>query len=185
MEGKRLDNMESIRKAVKGDEEAFVNLLAQYREHLYKCAYYYLGNKEDAMDAIQETAYRAYKNRKSLIKGSIHIKAWLTRILINYCRDISKSKGKVILFEDISRVSDESQVCIDDISLDNMLLYDELRNMKPPYKEVIILRFIQDMKIKDIAEIMKKPESTIKSQIQKGIKMLRKSIIEESESYAR
>lgn len=173
-----------IKKAVKGDEEAFLGLLMEYNQHLYKCAYYYLGNKEDVMDALQETAFKAFKYRKKLKKDSTNIRAWFTQILINYCRDVLKKRGKVILFENIAKVQDSAEVeeGFDETVIDNALLKDALEQIGTPYKEVLMLRYLRDMKIREIAFVMDKPESTIKSQIKKGESLCRK-IMEEDGAY--
>lgn len=55
-----------IKKAVKGNKEAFYELISLYKEQLYKTAYAYLKNETDALEAIQEVTYRAYKNIKKL-----------------------------------------------------------------------------------------------------------------------
>lgn len=86
-----------IKKAKKGDEEAFFNLMEINKISLYKAGRAILNNDEDVADAIQETVISAYRNIKSL-KNDSYFKTWLTKILINKCKNIiAKNKETVIL----------------------------------------------------------------------------------------
>ena len=71
-----------IKKAKKGDEEAFFKLIEINKNSLYKAGKSILNNDEDVADAIQETVISAYRNIKSL-KDNSYFKTWLTKILIN------------------------------------------------------------------------------------------------------
>jgi RNA polymerase sigma-70 factor (ECF subfamily) len=67
---------------------------------MYKIAYSYFGNEQDALEAIQETTCRAYNNFHKL-KQPQYFKTWLIRILINYCIDEKKRmKKSTLLIED-------------------------------------------------------------------------------------
>ena len=88
-----------IKKAKKGDEEAFFKLIEINKNSLYKAGKSILNNDEDVADAIQETVISAYRNIKSL-KDNSYFKTWLTKILINKCKDIiSKNKDTILLNE--------------------------------------------------------------------------------------
>lgn len=169
----------NIERAVKGDEEAFVELIEEYRGDLYKCAYYYLRSREDALDAVSEMSYRAYKGRKGLKKNSKNLKGWFTRILINCCHDMRRMSN-VVSLELVDNIRNIDQLVIETPFMDNYDLFVAVEELKDPYKEVIILRFLQDMKIKDIADILGKPESTVKSRIKKGVELLKCNLKEVS-----
>ena len=75
------------------DRHTFETQFAQYEADLYRIAYVYVKNPQDALDVMQEAAYRAYKNRKTL-KEPKYFKTWLTRITINCAIDhIRKNSG--------------------------------------------------------------------------------------------
>ena len=99
-----------VRKAQKGDDEAFLKLFQTYEEELYRIAYLYVKNKEDALDVIQETAYRSFKNLNSL-KNVEYFKTWLTKITINCAIDYIRKNKKVIQlkpgYEELIEVHDE------------------------------------------------------------------------------
>jgi len=170
---------DTVNQIYKMNDKAFLELMEKHQLYLYKAAYAYLGSREEALDALQETSYRAYKNRKSLRDNS-NVKAWLLKILINYCRDRAKKRKRIIYFEDINKnVQSKFEKSYNDNIDDSLIIQDALSSMENPYKEVLILKYFDDLKIKNIAEIMKKPESTIKTWLYKGLSKIKKIISEE------
>ena len=81
-----------IRKAKKGDKDAFCRLMDEQMQSMYKIAISYVKNDEDAADAIQDTILSCYENLKSL-KYNRYFKTWMIRILINKCKDILQRMG--------------------------------------------------------------------------------------------
>ncbi|PYH25335.1 hypothetical protein US8_03998 [Bacillus altitudinis] len=71
-----------IKKAQKGNVPAFETLMLMYQERLYKTAFLYTRNKEDSLDAVQETVIKAFKHLSGL-KEPAYFSTWLTRILIH------------------------------------------------------------------------------------------------------
>ena len=87
-----------IRKAKKGDKDAFCRLMDENVQSMYKIAAAYLKNDEDVADAIQDTILSCYENLRSLRKNR-YFKTWLIRILINKCKDVIQ-KNKLVTFMD-------------------------------------------------------------------------------------
>lgn len=84
-----------IKKAQKGDKEAFIQAINLYLSQLYKVAGARLSSEEDIGDAIQDAILSAFKNLKTL-RNPCYFRTWLVRILINQCNDITKQNSKVI-----------------------------------------------------------------------------------------
>ena len=84
-----------IRKAKKGDKDAFCRLIDENVQSMYKVAAAYLKNDEDVADAIQDTILSCYENLKSL-KQNRYFKTWMLRILINKCKNIIRGILHVI-----------------------------------------------------------------------------------------
>lgn len=74
-----------VKKAKKGDKEAFVQLFKIYENVLYNTARRFLNNQEDIADCLQDTALTAYKNIENLQKPE-YFNSWIYRILINNCK---------------------------------------------------------------------------------------------------
>ena len=87
-----------IRKAKKGDKDAFCRLMDENVQSMYKIAAAYLKNDEDVADAIQDTILSCYENLKSL-KQNRYFKTWMIRILINKCKDMIQKK-KLVTYTD-------------------------------------------------------------------------------------
>ena len=89
-----MNNEFLIRRAKKGDKDAFCRLMDEHLQCMYKMASAYLKNDEDVADAIQDTILSCYENLRSL-KQNRYFKTWMLRILINKCKDILKQKKQV------------------------------------------------------------------------------------------
>lgn len=86
-------NEQLVIKAIAGNEAAFIELMKMYKIDLYKTGLSFLKNEEEALEAIQEVTYRAYKSIRK-IKEPAYFKTWLMRIMINYCQDQLKKKSE-------------------------------------------------------------------------------------------
>ena len=80
-----------VRKAKKGDPQAFIELIEASKQSMYKTARSYFSNEEDIADAIQDTIETAYRSIVSL-KNDKYFHTWLIRILINKCIDMIRKK---------------------------------------------------------------------------------------------
>jgi RNA polymerase sigma-70 factor (ECF subfamily) len=98
--GEILSEKKLVEKAIKGNEDAFLELIHSYQEPMYRTAISYLKNEGDALEAVQEVTYRAYRNIKT-VKESAYFKTWLIRIMMNYCQDVIKKSKREVLEENI------------------------------------------------------------------------------------
>ncbi len=169
-----MTDRELAAQAIAGDDDAFLSLLLAHKEALYRTALAYLKNREDALEAVQEVTFRAYEKIHSL-KRPEYAKTWLIRIMMNYCRDVLH-KQKRLLF-------DEEIVLQHGISEDYTYLEVEeaLGQLTDEQRELIHLKYLQDVKIKEIAEMTSTPEGTVKTRLYKALKSLRSFIEEKGE----
>ena len=163
------------REAINGSDQAFITLLHLHKEALYRTALAYLKNEEEAFEAVQEVTFRAYKKIHSLRKPE-YVKTWLIRIMMNYCRDVLVARKR---FE-----SDDTALYQQGISEDFTYLEVEeaLQTLSEEQRELIHLKYLHDVKIKDIAEMTSTPESTIKTRLYKTLKVLRSYFEEKGEN---
>lgn len=78
-----------MKKAQKGNDKAFLNIFQQYEEDIYRMAFLYVKNQEDALDVVQEVAYKSFKKIHTLKKPE-YFKTWLMKITINCAVSIVK-----------------------------------------------------------------------------------------------
>jgi RNA polymerase sigma-70 factor (TIGR02954 family) len=160
-----------VQRAIEGDDTAFLNVIQMYKIDLYKTGYSYLKNDGDVLEAIQEVTYRAYKNIRSVREVS-YFKTWLIRIMINYCNDQLKKKKRVVMGDGILNLQGRTDDYVT-MELENALLALDERS-----REILTLKYFHDMKIKDIADSMQRPEGTVKTWLNKALRSLREKLEE-------
>ena len=84
-----------VKRAQRGDDQAFVELIEENKQAMYKVAIGILKNDSDAADAIQESILTCYEKLKELKKAQ-YFKTWLLRILINNCNQMLREQKKVV-----------------------------------------------------------------------------------------
>ncbi|MBS4173380.1 sigma-70 family RNA polymerase sigma factor [Bacillus sp. FJAT-49736] len=161
-----------VEKAKKGDDTAFYQLVSGQKEQLYRIAMSYLKREEAALEAIQETTFRSYKAIKKL-KNPEYFSTWLIRILINYCKDELKKQKRVIHHDDLAVIAGAKEEAFP------FEIEEAVYKLDEKFRDVIILKFFHDMKISDIATLLKCPESTVKTWLYKGLKALKHQLEEE------
>lgn len=162
---------DKAKKSIVNNKEDFSNAIKEIKVYLYKTAFMYVKDEEKAIEVLQETITRAFINIKSL-KEEAYFKTWITRILINVALDMKKEEKKnQELKEDMIF---ESNIYIEE----NIDLYKGVDLLRAEYKTVIIMKYFNDMKIKDIAVLMKIPESTVKTYLKRA-KVNLKDILKE------
>ena len=82
-----------VKKARQGDPDAFTELMQSQMQNMYKTARAILYNDEDAADAISETILTCWEKLHQL-KNPAFFRTWMTRILINKCKDIIKKQSR-------------------------------------------------------------------------------------------
>lgn len=162
-----------VKKAIKGNEEAFETLVQNESEKLYRTAFLYVRNKEDALDVVQEAVCKAYTSIANL-KNPEYFNTWLTKILIHTAYDFLKKKKKLVLTGDdfFNAVQDENKTKTED-QLD---LVQAINHLNQQYQTAIILFYYHDQSIQMIAETMDKPEGTIKTYLHRAKAELKKQL---------
>lgn len=166
-----METEQLVKKAIKGNDEAFLQLIQTYKVDLYKTALSFLRSEEEALEAIQEVTYRAYKGVRK-IKEASYFKTWLIRIMINYCNDQLKSRKRVILNDEMLGSLGVSE------NHTEMELKDAMLGLDEKSREILTLKYFHDLKIKDIADTMQCPEGTVKTWLNKALKALREKLEE-------
>ncbi len=163
-----------VKMAINGDDEAFLAIIHAHKADLYKTALSYLRNQDEAVEAIQEVTYRAYRSIHDL-REPTYFKTWLIRIMINYCNDLLKKNNRLIFDERIllqlGKTEDYNYIEIEDAM---SMLDDDQR-------QLLHLKYFQDIKIKEIAAIWNCPEGTVKTRLYKALGSLRYILEEKGE----
>ncbi|MBW5448930.1 sigma-70 family RNA polymerase sigma factor [Cohnella sp. CFH 77786] len=161
-----------IKKAQKGDEEAFIQAINEYLPPMYKIAKIRLHSEDDIGDAIQDTILAAYRDLHKLRQPRF-FKTWITRILINKCNDIVQSRGKVVYVEDYSQLG-EGSLSFTHPDLEGEIDFSRtLTMLSESHRTVIILHYVNGFTSREIGEILNEKENTIKSQLNRARQKLK------------
>ena len=153
-----------VQKAIAGDQQAILNLIEQDEEVLYRIAYTYMKNEQDALDAMQEMTYRALKKMLT-VKQPEFARTWLVRVLINCCNDMLKKRIQTVPIE-------ETDISETPIYSDISRLLSELTLTE---QQLVYAKYFHQMKNNEIAELQSIPEGTVKSRLHAVLKKLRKA----------
>ncbi|UOQ50399.1 sigma-70 family RNA polymerase sigma factor [Gracilibacillus caseinilyticus] len=167
-----MKDLSIVKKAINGNEKAFETLVKKESEKLYKTAFLYVRNKEDALDVLQETIYKAFISIEQ-VKQPQFFNTWLTKILIRTAYDVIRKRKKVVFDEELMRnISDDSSIDVEG----KMDVLNAISGLSKNYQTVIILFYYHDCTIDEIAETMGKPANTIKTYLRRAKMELKKSI---------
>ncbi|MDF2890368.1 MAG: polymerase, sigma-24 subunit, subfamily [Clostridia bacterium] len=150
------------------------HLIEEYGDSLLRLCFLYLKDTHLAEDAVQDTFIKVHKSY-STFKGHSEEKTWIMRIAINVCKNYLRSSWWKHIDETIVLDNIPSSNSNDEILQDEALL---LQIMKLPikYKEVLLLFYYQDMKIREIAEVLNTPEATISVRLMRSREILKTNL---------
>lgn len=164
---------EKVELAKNGNKEAFSELISNIKTDLYKIAKTRLHSEDDIADAIQETIISAYKYINKLKKNE-NFKKWIITILINKCNDLYKKdkKNKTISINELSE--DIYKFNIKEI--EELEINDILNVLKDDEKIIITLYYLENYTSKEIANILKINESTVRTKILRAKNKIKSSL---------
>lgn len=163
-------------------EKEFFALLQPEQGKLYRTAWAILGNEADARDALQEAVIRAYRAFRQLRGGPAAFPAWIRRILVNQATQILRRRSKVIPVERPEELGSEQAV---HLTVESSGVWEAVRRLDERYRAVVVLRFLNDMALEDIAQALDIPVGTVKSRLHTAMKQLRAFLQEDADDERR
>ncbi len=181
---------EELVERAKKDPEAFGVLFDQYYQHIFGYAYRRTMDVDVAKDITSEVFFKAFKNLWSFRWRGISISAWFYRIAtneINYyfrrkarrptsLNKLMKENGFDLGAFDFSCSEENETETQLEHYLDFLEIQSKLKLLPAKYQEVIALKYFEGKRIKEICEILKKKEGTVKALISRGLEKLRKLV---------
>ncbi|WP_285842548.1 RNA polymerase sigma factor [Ureibacillus chungkukjangi] len=149
-------------------EQKIAEYVMENKENFYRLAYSYVQNQEDALDIVQDSIQKAILSKT--LKDDKAIKSWFYKIIVNTSLDFLRKRKKLTVVDDTTLQLHSQGVSeyYEDIDL-----HRAINELSPDYRSVIVLRYFEDLKIEEVAEILELNISTIKTRIYKGLKLLR------------
>lgn len=149
------------------NEEIIEQIICEKYNNYYRMAYSYVHNEADASDIVQEGAYKAIKNSASL-RNPEYAGTWIYRIMMNEVYNFLNTKKHISLSDEENFIEPEISDKYEDVDLKNAL-----EKMQTKDKAVILLKYFEDKKLEEIAEILNENLSTVKSRLYRGLKKLK------------
>jgi RNA polymerase sigma-70 factor (ECF subfamily) len=167
---------------------SFERLVRTYQNRLYSFALRLSHNTHDAEDIAQEAFVRAYQALKSYTQDRIEamvLKPWLYKITLNVFRN--RARGRHLQFVSLDRTEDDSPVEPQDDERqrpESIFETTESRNqldalvarLPEKYRVAVILRYVEGLDYAKLAAVLGQPIGTVKSNVHRGIQLLRKSV---------
>lgn len=166
------------------EEQYFNQIVQDYSDLVYRIAYGYCRNREDAEDIYQNVFYKFFDYSKKFASDE-HIKRWLIRVTVNECHSLHLSLWKKrrqdcqdvdLLMEEQAAEAfyeqDKWQIEADDEGVTAML-----KDLSKKYSTVLYLYYYEEYSTKEIAQILGRRESTVRTQLVRGREELRKRMV--------
>lgn len=141
-------------------KEELGRLILESERQLYSTAKTIIYNDQDCADAIQETIVKAFSKIHTLKKEE-YAKTWLIRILINECYNILRKESRQISMEDMTEITN---IQVEE-NADYSELYKAVNSLKNELRMPVILYYIEDFSIKEIARILEITEGAVQKRL--------------------
>jgi RNA polymerase sigma-70 factor, ECF subfamily len=173
-----------VRRCVAGDAAAWEEIVQRYHRRIYNICYRFAGSADDAQDLTQDVFIKMYRTLKfyDLERGAFM--TWVTTITRNLLVDHFRKTKQERMTDSLDSVASEHE---DAMPLGEQIadkgqppdariqsretgktVHMALQKLSPELREAVILRDLQDMDYKEIATVLKVPEGTVKSRINRG-----------------
>ena len=164
-----------ILRAGNGDADAFVELMEQNKQSLYKTAKAWLVREEDVADAISETILDCFEHLDTL-REPRYFNTWKVRILINNCSNIRKQNQRSGLVGELEALDRDDVVRAGSgMPEDNRAFLEYLEPLNEEDRKLMILFYVWGFRTREIAELLHIRETTVKARLQRGREKIKKS----------
>jgi RNA polymerase sigma-70 factor, ECF subfamily len=160
----------------------------QYQKKVYRVLLLMLKNPGDADNLTQECFLRAYTSMQSF-RGDCSVQTWLLRIAVNLVRDDARNRRagfwkRLLRLDDGSSVTPEQDLVCSHASAERGLIVQEeldsvwraVGKLSPRQREVFILRFAEEMELREIAEVLNLRTGTVKAQLFRAVASVREQV---------
>jgi RNA polymerase sigma-70 factor, ECF subfamily len=173
-----------VRRCVAGDAVAWEEIVQRYNRRIYNICYRFAGSADDAQDLTQEVFIKMYRTLGSYDPARAAFMTWLTTITRNLLVDHFRKTKQDRMTETLDGASSEHE---DAMPLSDRIpdkgappdarvqsreageaVHHALQKLSPELREAVILRDLQDMDYREIAAVLRVPEGTVKSRINRG-----------------
>lgn len=170
-----------VKEIISGSKTSLDTLVNRYYEVIYSYSMRQVNNQHLSADLTQEVFIKMMKNIDKYRLGTNSFKYWLLKIALNHIRDYFRAEKSTrdINIEDLDCLSDyDSDNILDILEKDEKRtsVKKALNSLKEEEREIVILKYYNEMTIKEIGSLIGAKESTIKSKLYRALEKLRKKL---------
>ena len=163
--------------------DLFRKLADEYRDRIYTFAFYSLRGQEEAEDVTQDVLIKMWQHREEI--DPQRMSSWVMRVTRNAVIDVARRRRtRSAVFADGVEVEVAANYVSSDSSAESSLerrefsesLESALASIEEPYRSIIVMREIQDMKYAEIVDAVEMPLNTVKVYLHRGRRMLRDAL---------
>ena len=151
-------------------------LIDQHGDDILRLCLLYMGERQLAEDAFQKTFVRAWRHL-SAFRGESSVKTWLSHIAVNVCRDMLRTPW--LRMRRSARSVEEMEHLPAPDATPRHELMDAIRALPDKYREVIVLVYVQDMKLREAAAQLRLPVPTVSTRLRRARARLAQLLSEE------
>ena len=171
-----MEELPLIQHARQGDQSAWIVLVEEHQQALFRLAYLILGDPNEAKDVTQEAFIRAYQNLDHF-KDQYPLRPWLLRITTNQARNRKRSLARYwAAITRFGKNQDEvSQKSLEKTSArkhQSEMLWQAVKRLRKTDQDVIYLRFFMDLSVEETAQTLEIAPGTVKSRLHRSLKRL-------------
>jgi RNA polymerase sigma-70 factor (ECF subfamily) len=166
-----------VEQCLSGDDAAWEQLVRQHTKRVYGICYRFTGTGGEAQDITQEVFLRVFQTLRSFRAGEGSFAVWLTRLTRNLLIDHYR-RGKmqrltdsiddqIAVLEENSSQSSRTESLLQSREAGE-ILQGALQKLSPELREAVILRDLQELEYREIAQVLRVPEGTVKSRLNRG-----------------
>src|SRR5271168_2805682 len=165
-----------VERCLTGDDAAWEELVRLHTRRVYGFCYRFTGKDSEAQDLTQDVFLRVFRSLGSFRSTEGSFSTWLARLtrnlLIDHYRRTRNERITDSIEEQLPRVEETRMTTRSDSAVAGReaseLLQGALAKLSPELRETIILRDLQDLEYREIAQILAIPEGTVKSRLNRG-----------------
>ncbi len=165
------DQENIIARARRGDADAFEQLVAAYRDQVFRLALRMCGSEADADEVAQEAFLSAWKGLPNF-RGDSQFSTWLYQLTSHAAIDLMRREKRQIAAEDITGVSapdpapgPQQQA---ERSEQRQAVRDAIMQLTPEYRQIVVLRFLEELSYEEIGAMLTLPSGTVKSRLNRA-----------------
>lgn len=155
------------------DRTEFGVYAERYKDTVYRVALNFLGNAQDAEDAVQEVLLKLYLTGESF-QGEEHVKRWLIRVTLNFCKNAARAAKRRV-----PTPPEELALSVPFEAEEQIALFTAVMSLPEKYRVPLYLFYYEEYSVREIARVMELKESAVTTRLQRAREKLKSMLVEE------